>query len=62
MPERRRSIDVTVIFPPYKVHQRAANRGYGGTRKDEANAPELRGRTYSELAAYCYPKRRAGER
>jgi hypothetical protein len=28
---------------------------------DEGNAPELRGRMFAELAAYCYPKRRAIE-
>ena len=28
---------------------------------DDANAPELRGRMYAELAQYIYPKRRATE-
>lgn len=28
---------------------------------DEANAPELRGRMFAELAGYCYPKRKAVE-
>jgi hypothetical protein len=28
---------------------------------DEANAPELRGRMYAELAAYCFPRLRAVE-
>jgi hypothetical protein len=28
---------------------------------DQANAPELRGRMFAELAAYCHPKRRAVE-
>ena len=28
---------------------------------DEGNAAELRGRMYAELAAYCYPKRKAIE-
>ena len=28
---------------------------------DEANAPELRGRMYAELAAYCFPRLRAIE-
>jgi hypothetical protein len=28
---------------------------------DDANAPELRGRMYAELAQYLYPKRRATE-
>ena len=35
--------------------------GMAALAMDEANAPELRGRMYAELAQYLYPKRRAIE-